>query len=340
VRNCIISGFLNNVRVSREGVKTLSLGSEYDAPFSDIVIENSRLYASRGSGVFVNAYVTGVTLRGLDIANSGSVGVYLEAGSKDNVVERDTIHNNGFGAVDPVNGVPYDLGGGVQVRVLQTGREGIAIDGSRNNRVADNVIYSNAAGGIFLYKNCGEYATQKPNQWWQRNYGADGNVLEGDTIVNEPEGTSVGSRMAEDQYFMDCSDPAYATGPLHRLHLDHAKNKVLRNNTLVRVDNAVRVEDDGTTVANNTIRNDDPVARGVLVGTKWRTQLLGRPVDNTSISANTVTIPDATAAYGWVHGQTNTTFGPNVANGAPAPFNAGTQPKINPWLFVVRVWAP
>ncbi len=224
--------------------------------------------------------------------------------------------------------------------MLQTGREGIAIDGSRNNRVANNVIHSNAAGGIFLYKNCGEYATQKPNQWWQRNYGADGNVLEGNTIVNEPEGIWVGSRMAEDQYFMDCSDPAYSSGPLHRLHLDYAKDNVVRNNTLVEVDNAVRVEDNGTTVENNTIRSSDPAARGVLVGTKWRTQLLGQPVDHTSISGNTVTIPNPTAAYGWVHGQTNTTFGPNLTNGAPATLTAGTQPTINPWLFVVRVWAP
>ena len=168
--------------------RPFQLGSEYDAPFSDIVIENSRLYSSRGSGVFVNAFVTDVTLRNLEIANSGGVGIYLEAGSKDNVVEHNTIRNNGFGDVDPVNGVPFDLGGGVQVRVLQTGREGIAIDGSRNNRIAGNIIHSNAAGGIFLYKNCGEYATQKPNQWWQRNYGADGNLLEGNVIAQRARG--------------------------------------------------------------------------------------------------------------------------------------------------------
>ncbi len=340
VRNCIVSGFLNNVRVSREGFKALPAGSEYEAPFSDIVIENSRLYSSRGSGVFVNAFVTDVTLRNLEIANSGGVGIYLEAGSKDNVVEHNTIRNNGFGDVDPVNGIPFDLGGGVQVRVLQTGREGIAIDGSRNNRVAGNFIHSNAAGGIFLYKNCGEYATQKPNQWWQRNYGADGNVLEGNTVANEPEGIWVGSRMAEDQYFMDCSDPAYESGPLHRIHLDYARNNALRNNTLTQVGNAVRVEDNGTTVEGNRISSNDPAARGVLIGTKWRTQVLAQPVDTTSISGNTVTIPNPAAAYGWVHGHTNTAFGPNLVNGTPATLTAGTQPTINAWLFVVRVWVP
>ena len=339
VRNCVISGFLNNVRVSRQGFRNLVPGSDYDAPFSDIVIENSRLVSSRGSGVFVNAYVTGVTLRHLDIGNSGGVGIYLEAGSKDNVVEHNTIHNNGFGDVDPVNGVPFDLGGGVQVRVLQTGREGIAIDGSRNNRIANNVIHSNAAGGIFLYKNCGEYATQKPNQWWQRNYGADGNVLDGNVIVNEAQGIWVGSRMAENQYFLDCSDPAYASGSLHRVHLDYAKNNVVRNNTLARGGQC----DPGRGRRHHDREQLDhqqrPRAHGESSSArKLRTELLGQPVDGTSISGNRVTIPNPAAAYGWVHGQTNTTFGANMVNGQPAALAAGTQPPINAWLFVVRVW--
>jgi len=43
VRNCFVKGFLNNVRVSREGFKSLVQGSEYDAPFTNITIENTHL---------------------------------------------------------------------------------------------------------------------------------------------------------------------------------------------------------------------------------------------------------------------------------------------------------
>lgn len=338
VRNCEVSGFLNNVRVTREGFKDLVPGSDYDHPFSDIVIENSRLWDSRGSGVFVNGYVTGVTLRLLDIRRSGSVGIYLEAGSRDNVVEHNTIRDNGFGDVDPVNGIPFDFDG-TEVRLLQTGREGIAVDGSRSNRIAHNTIVGNSAGGIFLYKNCGEFATTEPAQWWTRHYGAEDNVIEHNLIADEPNGIWVGSRMAENQYFMDCSDPAYGEGPLRRLHLDQAGRNTLRHNVLVRTGNAIRIEDDRTLVEGNVIADDDPAARGILVGTKERTALLGQPVDGTTIRGNTVSIPGP-ESYAWIHDHTGTTFEGNLAGGAPSTLSPGTQPVVNPFLFVVRLWVP
>jgi hypothetical protein len=61
------------------------------------------------------------------------------------------------------------------------------IDGLRNNRVAGNFIHSTHCGrGHLLVQELREYATQKPNQWWQRNYGADGNVIEGNAIASGP----------------------------------------------------------------------------------------------------------------------------------------------------------
>jgi parallel beta-helix repeat protein len=125
--------------------------------------------------VFVDGYVSGVVLRDLEIAGAGGVGVYLEAGSRDNVVTRCDIHDNGYGDVDPA-GIPIVIGG-VTFRYLSTGREGIAIDGSRDNRILRNRIARNSAGGIFLSKNCGEDFTSRPAQWWERRYGADGNVI-------------------------------------------------------------------------------------------------------------------------------------------------------------------
>lgn len=338
VRNCIISGFLNNVRVSRDGFKDLVQGQDYEHLFARIAVENNRLLRSRGSGLFVNGFVTGVTIQDNEIALGGGVGIYLEASSRDNVVRRNTIHTNGFGDVDPVNGVP-EVVGGTTVRVLRTGREGIAIDGSRNNVVADNTIYSNAAGGIFLYKNCGEFATERPGQWWERWYGADGNLIEGNRIGDEKEGIWVGSRMAEDQYFMDCSDAAYAEGPLHRLHVDEARGNTLRANTILETGNAIRVEDDETTVEANQIQSHTG-GRGILVGTKHRTELLGHPVTGSVIRDNRVEGPAGFESYGWIHGHEGTVFAGNEANGVPATLAAGTQPLINPWRFVIRVWMP
>ena len=207
VRDCHVEGFLNNVRITRQGFRDLAAGVEYENAFSDIAIEDSTFQNSRGVGVFVDGYVTGVTLRNLHIEGAGSAGIYLEAGSKDNVVENNQILNNGYVENGP-NGQFFDLGG-ASVWFWGTGREGLAIDGSRNNRVVDNVFSGNSAGGIFLYKNCGEFVNQRPDRWWHRRYGAEGNLIEGNTISGEDNGVWIASRMGENTLPMDCSDPPY-----------------------------------------------------------------------------------------------------------------------------------
>lgn len=342
VRNCVLKGFLNNVRVSRDGFRSLAPGAEYDAAFSDIVIENSHLYSSRGSGVFIDAYVSGVTLRDLEIAGSGSVGIYLEAGSRDNVVERNVVHRNGYADVVP-GGLPIDLGG-LSLRYESTGREGIAIDGSRGNVVRDNVLTANSAGAIFLYKNCGEFVTERPTQWWPRRYGADDNVIERNVIHHEKHGVWIGSRMSENQLFMDCSDPAYVSSAFERVHLDYAARNVVRENAFHEVPYGVRVEDDGARVEGNWFTGADPAAVAVLVGTWRRTEILGEPVDGAVVTGNHSQLPDPTP-WRWIHAHTGTTYADNRVHGdvldagAPAPLVPGTQPTVNPFLFVIRFWA-
>src|SRR5690606_792813 len=149
----------------------LAEGVEYDNAFSNIVIEDSTFLNSRGVGIFVDGYVTGVTLRRLHVEGSGSSGIYLEAGSKDNLVEDNDIVDNGFGE----NGPYWQQFQGLDIWYWGTGREGLSIDGSRFNTVRHNRFSGNAYGGIFLYKNCGEYVNLRPQRWWHRRYGADGN---------------------------------------------------------------------------------------------------------------------------------------------------------------------
>jgi hypothetical protein len=52
----------------------------------------------------VNGYVEGVMLRNLHVEGASSTGIYLEAGSKNCIVENSTIVNNGFGENSPAGG--------------------------------------------------------------------------------------------------------------------------------------------------------------------------------------------------------------------------------------------
>ncbi len=337
VRNCVVTGFLNNVRVQRTGFKDLPLGAEYEHPFADIVVEHSTLHASRGSGVFVDGYVTDVTLRDLHIAGSGSVGIYLEAGSKGNVVEDNVIEANGYADVR-ADGEPITVAGN-DVRYLSTGREGIAIDGSRDNVVRGNDISRNANGAILLYKNCGEFATEQPAQWWTRPYGATGNLIEGNRIHDERNGVWVGSRMSQNQLFMDCSDPTYRSDVLTRIHRDVASDNVIRDNEFDQVQRGVRVEDDRTVVEGNTFTSRGSSSRAVIIGTRDRTQVLDEPVTGTVLTGNVADLGRNVRPYTWIHGHTATTFSGNSAEGAVVPLVAGEQPPIDPFLFVVAFWA-
>jgi parallel beta-helix repeat protein len=327
VRNCHIDGFLNGVHVEREGFRDLPEGQEYETLFSDIVIEDSAVQNTRGVGIFVNGYVTGVTLRRLRIENTGSAGIYLETGSRDNVVEDNTIVNNGYKENGP-DGQFFELAG-VTFWFWGPGREGIAIDGSRNNVVRNNYFAGNSAGGIFLYKNCGEYPER--DRYFERRYGAHGNRIEGNRFVGEDNGVWVASRMGENTLPMNCTDPEYAPG----YRLDYAKDNVIRGNTFENVTYGIRVEDDRTTIEDNAFVSDDAAHVAILVGTPLRTKVLGLPVEGSSITGNRATIQGSKNPYRWVDGQANTTFANNRSFDRPVGLCEGAEPARGPFVMAV-----
>jgi len=329
VRNCHIEGFLNNVHIEREGFRELAEGEEYEHAFSNILVEDSTSLSSRGVGIFVDGYVTGVTLRNLHVEGSGSAGIYLEHGSKDNVVEHSTIVNNGYGENSPSGQLFEFLG--ASFWFWGSGREGIAIDGSRFNRVADNVFSGNSSGGILLYKNCGEFVNQRPERWWHRRYGADGNWIERNHFAGEDNGVWIASRMGENTLPMDCSDPQYLPGVV----LDYAADDVVRENVFEDVTFGVRVEDDGAVVADNVFTSSDPAHQAVVIGTRFRTDALGQPVDGTAITGNQAAIAGSASPYRWIHGHAGTTFAGNRSHGRVAGLCEGEQPPIGPFVFVV-----
>lgn len=336
VENCEVEGFLNNMRVSREGFKSFVEGMEYEGAGGNIILQNSTLRSSRGSGIFINAYVVDVTMRNLEIVDSGGVGIYLEAGSKDNLIEESTLVGNGYAEVE-AGGIPQEAGP-ITFYYMSTGREGIAVDGSRNNIIRYNHIAGNSAGGIFLYKNCGEFYTEEPEDWWTRPYGSTGNQIIGNTIVNEKHGIWVGSRMAQNQYFMDCSDPAYFDYPMARLHLDYAADNHIEGNLLEDVKYGIRIEDDGNQVIRNLFTGGDSSHRAILLGTKFRTNLLEAPVSDTVITKNISEILGSPSPFTWMHGHENTLFEDNKVGSREVALRQGRQPLLDPHLFVESFW--
>ena len=84
-------------------------------------------------------------------------------------------------------------------------------------------------------------------RWW----GADANQIVENVIAGERNGVWIASRQAENQYFMECADPAYIDQPLRRVHLDHAVGNVVARNWFVEVRSGVRVEDDESVIEGN-----------------------------------------------------------------------------------------
>ena len=330
VRNCVVEGFLNNMRITRDGFRDLAEGAEYDNAFANIVVEDSTILDSRGVGIFVDGYVTGVTLRRLRVEGSGSSGIYLEAGSKDNVVEDNDIVDNGFGE----NGQFWQQFQGLDIWFWGTGREGLSIDGSRFNAVRNNRFSGNAYGGIFLYKNCGEYVNLRPDRWWHRRYGADANLIEGNTFTGGTNGVWIAARMGENIGPMDCSDPQYQPG----YALDYADANVIRDNTFTDVVYGVRVEDDGNQILDNQFTGA-AAEQAILIGTPNRTVTLGLPVSGTTASGNVATIPTNPNPYRWVYGHTATTFSDNLSLGRPVGLCEGLEPARGPAVMAVAIVA-
>ncbi|MBX3286512.1 MAG: right-handed parallel beta-helix repeat-containing protein [Actinobacteria bacterium] len=331
VRNCRVEGFINSLRVTRPGFRELEPGEEFLHPTSDVVVEDSTFTGSRGVGVYVDGYVSGVTIRRNLIQGAGSSGIYLETGSKQSTVADNLIIDNGFRENGP-GGQAFTFSG-FRFWFWGVGREGISVDGSHDNLIVGNRFKGNANGGVFLYKNCGEYPDS--GRYFERRDHATRNRIVANTFVGERNGVWVGSRMGENTLPMDCTDPAYATGPLLRVVLDRAEANVVRANLFLDVTYGVRVEDDDNVVADNVFSGRSPDRHAVVIGTPYRTEVLGRPVTGTVLTGNTSTIVGNAHPYRWVHGHGATAVARNRALGRPAGLCEGLPLPRQSMIFVL-----
>ncbi len=335
IDNCIVKGFTNGMRITRVGFRSLQAGAEYVNGISGVLIENSKIIDSSGAGLYIDAYVTHTTVNKVSLLGDGSTGMYLEAGSMDNVVENSVFLDNGY-----VSNGPYwqAVPGLNNVWWWGTGREGLAIDGSRNNIIKGNKFQGNSAGGIFLYKNCGEDVNSQPQSWFPRRYDSSNNLIENNTFTGGVDGVWIGSRMSQDVEPLDCSESSYISGKLFDIKLDHAPNNTVLNNTFYDVTYGVRIEDNGTRVIGNKFYGGSNANYAVVVGTRYRTSMLSEPVSGTSIIDNISNIPNP-SPYRWIYGQVDSKFQNNSSLNLFANWCPGKDLPLDPLLFVEAVRA-
>ncbi|UWH21566.1 right-handed parallel beta-helix repeat-containing protein [Pseudomonas sp. HD6515] len=234
VSNCNVRDFLAQGVLVTSGVPDARRSSDRDLNYSisptRITLKNLVVERSGGVGVFLHSYVTDVTLSGSKILDTKGVGIYLEHSSRDNKLIGNIIRNNGAW-----NGP-------------KTGqREGLAIDSSARNLIEGNKFIGNSAGGIFLYKNCGERFSQGRSviRWQSSN----DNIIKNNKFYDEKVGIWVASRQSRNQKKSDCGDrPLDSEG---KYFADYANHNAIQGNEFCRNKLPIKVEGDDNIITGN-----------------------------------------------------------------------------------------
>lgn len=232
----------------------------------DIRVINVSSNHSKNSGIFVGDHVQAVTFDRVRVQNSGTVGLYLEFGSRDNVIKNSVFVGNGF-------------------RTFKPNREAIAVDSSSNNRIENNQFIHNGAGSILLYRNCFEHAgdTTRSNHF-KRTESSRDNIIRGNRFMDEPVGVWVASRQSRNLKGFECGAYLIKQTPFASYHLDSAKNNQIINNQFEDVTQGIIVEDDGTRIQGN--RFAATVKLPILVGSDIREESGVGAVKDTVIHNN------------------------------------------------------
>jgi len=214
IRNCKVRHFTRSgIRITSDiAANKLSPNHEenYRRTPTRITLENVEVTGSGRVGIYFDDYVTHSTLSHSIVRDSYMSGIYLEHSSRNNKIVDNQIINNGH------------------ERFGKGKREGLAVDSSAYNLIEGNRFESNGAGGVFLYKNCGEhFSTGKSVIRWQHS---DYNVIRNNTFVNEPVGIWLASRQNRDLSGFDCGDkPRDSSGKYFN---DYADNNVVEGNRI------------------------------------------------------------------------------------------------------------
>jgi hypothetical protein len=270
IRNCRIKNGGNGILITLAGpdaAKAAKFDREslYRLTPHDIRIEACDISDSLNSGIYIDDYVTNVSVSKTTVSGSGAVGIYMTHSSKNNSVTDSVIADNGFGKLP-------------DLRIGLARREGIAIDSSAHNRIERNRISNNGGGGIFLYKNCQEHAKDPDSvpRWQHSDY----NVIRGNIIEKSPVGVWIASRQSRDLSDWGCGDPPYYG---KSYFLDYAQFNTVEDNQFRKLDSGVIIEDDNNRVVGNSFSDTDNT---VEIGAKLRKKALGRDVVGTVVENN------------------------------------------------------
>lgn len=197
-----------------------------------VTIENTVFRANVGGGTYIRPHVHDVTIRDSIFQANESVAIYVELAHRI-VIERNGFEKNGW-------------------RGTRRFREAIAIDAARDNQIVGNTFRSNGAGGIFLYRNCGEFGG--PTRW----QGSDDNLIRDNAFANEARGVWVASRQGANLEALRCSDKSlYGAEPRFR---DYADRNKIEKNSFCDVDIGITVQG-----RNNTVKDNHLAGKGIIL---------------------------------------------------------------------------
>jgi len=245
ISNCRLRGYDKAAVMITSGLSGEKLSLDRNESFmlapSNIVLDGLDVRGARGNGVHFNAYVNNSVLKRSTIVRSRGVGVYLGQSSQSiTIADNEFIENGG-------------------INKSKNFREALAIDSSAKNIIKGNTFSKNAAGAIFLYKNCGENF-DRPGavlRWQSSN----DNLIKSNVFKDEKVGVWIASRQSRDLSKWKCGDsPVTADGKYYR---DYADNNKIEKNIFCRNAEAVRVEGDGNLIAGN--RFDVPGSDAVVM---------------------------------------------------------------------------
>lgn len=255
-----------------------------DAP-KDISFINVHFINCHGSGIYVKPYVSKMRFHHGSIVKSGSCAIYLDSGTQENTISDSVFEDNGRYQWDWEN-KKIKKGYGKKMR------EAIAVDSSAFNVITGNTFRNNGSGGVYLYKNCYQYANDLKEIL--RFQHSKHNRIENNRFYSEPVGVWIASRQSRGykdwifKEYMGCGDSVvYESGlPLFKTKYfrDYAEDNDVIGNLFYKNKKSVIVEDDGAEIRDNLFFKNSSI--GIHIGSRIRWITSAPTVRGTVVTEN------------------------------------------------------